>query len=199
MIEALARLDRELLLAMNQGWRSPAADAVMVWITGARHFLVPLALLWLGLLLFGGRRGRLIAAALLVTLLLTDPISVQLLKPLIQRVRPCFAVEGVQALVAQPRSPSFPSSHAANSFGAATVLFAAQRRWGLLGFVIAGVVSFSRVYVGVHYPSDVVGGAVLGAGCGALVWHVLTALERGWRARRAARRAPELERAGDSR
>jgi undecaprenyl-diphosphatase len=195
VIETLAHLDHALLLAVNPGWRSPAADAFFVWITHGRHFLVPLALFWLGLLLFGGRRGRLIAAALLVTVLLTDPISVQLIKPLVHRVRPCFAVEGVQALVSQPRSPSFPSSHAANSFGAATVLLAAWRRWGWLGFVIAGAVSFSRVYVGVHYPSDLVGGAVLGVGCGALVWHALAALERWWR----ARRAPELERGDDSR
>jgi undecaprenyl-diphosphatase len=199
VIEALARLDRAILLAIHQGWRSPAADAFFIWITHGRHFVVPLALLGLGLVFLDGRRGRRIAVALLVTVLLTDPISVQLLKPLVHRVRPCFSVEGVQALISQPRSPSFPSSHAANSFGAATVLFAARRRWWALGFLVAGAVSLSRVYVGVHYPSDLVGGAVLGVGCGALAWRVLTALERWWQARGAAPRAAELERGDDSR
>ena len=184
MIETLARLDVELLRAMQQGWRSPAADAFFIWITHGRHFVLPLALLAVALLIFGGRRGRLVVAALLVTVLLTDPISVQLLKPLVHRVRPCFAVEGIQALISQPHSPSFPSSHAANSFGAATVCFAAERRWGWGALLVAGFVSLSRVYVGVHYPSDVAGGAALGVACGLLVWHGLSALERAWRARR---------------
>lgn len=195
MIDTLARLDIGVLLAIHQGWRTPAGDAFFVWITHGRHFLLPLALFWLGLVLLGGRRGRLLAVALVFTVLLTDPISVQVIKPLVHRVRPCFSVEGVQALIGQPHSPSFPSSHAANSFGAATVLFAAQRRWWALGFLVAAAVSFSRIYVGVHYPSDVLGGAALGIGCGVLVWRVVATLEQRWR----ARRAPELERSGDSR
>lgn len=199
MLDALARLDTAVLLAVHRGWRSPAGDAFFLWITQARHFLIPLVVLWLGFIVLGGRRGRWIAAALVVTLLLTDPISVQILKPLVDRVRPCFTVDGVQALLPQPRSPSFPSSHAANSFGAATVLFAARRRWWAIGFLVAGAVSLSRVYTGVHYPSDVLGGAVLGVACGALVWRVAAALDRRGRRSAASSNAPELERANGPR
>jgi undecaprenyl-diphosphatase len=178
MIQALAHLDTALLLAINHGWRSGAGDAFFTWITQARHFLAPLVLLWLGFIVRGGRRGRILAAALLVTLILTDTVGGALLKPLVHRVRPCFAVEGVQALLPQARSGSFPSNHAANTFGAATVLFAARRGWWALGFVVAAAVAFSRVYVGVHYPSDVLGGAAIGIGFGLLVWRAAAEVER---------------------
>jgi undecaprenyl-diphosphatase len=194
MIGALAHLDRALLLAIHQGWRSPAGDALFTWITQSRHFLVPLLLLWLGFIVLGGRRGRVLAAALLVTLILTDAIGGAILKPLVHRVRPCFTVEGVQALLPQARSASFPSNHAANTFGAATVLFAAGRGWWALGFVVAAAVALSRVYVGVHYPSDVLGGAAIGVGVGLLVWRAAAALEQRYGGRRSLSAAPNRDR-----
>jgi undecaprenyl-diphosphatase len=178
VIAALAGLDRAVLLAVHHGWRTPAGDAFFLWITQARHFMLPLIALWLGFIVLGGRRGRYLAAALLLALLLTDAICGLVIKPLFHRVRPCFAVEGVTALLPQIRSASFPSNHAANTFGAATVLFAARRRWWALGFLGALAVAVSRVYVGVHYPSDVLAGAAIGSGLGLLAWRAVAAVER---------------------
>jgi undecaprenyl-diphosphatase len=178
VIAWLAGLDRAILLAIHHGWRTPAGDAFFVWITQSRHFLVPLVALWLGFVVFGGRRGRYLAAALLLSLLLTDAICGLVIKPLVHRVRPCFAVEGVTSLLPQIRSASFPSNHAANTFGAATVFFAARGRWWALGFLVAAAVGVSRIYVGVHYPSDVLAGAVIGSGLGLLAWRIVAAIER---------------------
>ncbi len=172
-MEFLRSIDQTLLLWIHQGWRCGFGDVVFVWITNSRNFLVPLGVAYVALLIWGGRRGRAVALALAVALLLTDQLSSQVLKPWIGRVRPCFAVEGVQALLPQSRSSSFPSGHAANTFGAATVLFLAQRRLWSLGFVVALLVGLSRVYVGVHYPSDVLGGAVLGVLCGTVAWKLI--------------------------
>jgi undecaprenyl-diphosphatase len=194
MIQALAHLDRALLLAINHGWSCRAGDVFFTWITQARHFLAPLILLWLGFIVLGGRRGRILAAALLVTLILTDMVGGVILKPLLHRVRPCFAVEGVRALLPQARSGSFPSNHAANTFGAATVLFAARRGWWALGFLVAAAVALSRVYVGVHYPSDVLGGAAIGVGFGLLVWRAAAALERRYGGRRSLSAAANRDR-----
>ena len=84
------------------------------------------------------------------------------LKALTNRDRPPLRYAEPKALVSVPHDGSFPSGHAATSFAAATILaFAFPRLWPLL-FTLAAAIAFSRVYVGVHYPLDVVAGAVLG-------------------------------------
>jgi undecaprenyl-diphosphatase len=84
------------------------------------------------------------------------------LKAVIDVQRPSSRYASPKTLVAAPHDHSFPSGHAATSFAAATVLTAFAPRWGAVWFVLALAIGFSRVYVGVHYPLDVVGGATLG-------------------------------------
>ncbi len=176
MLDSLQRIDEAILLWIHQGWSTPWADRFFVWITDADHFVIPLGIVWLALLIFGGRQGRILALMLAITLLLTDQISSHLIKPWVGRVRPCFAVEGVNAFFPQARSASFPSSHATNIFGAAVVFALSERpRWiWVPAYVVALLVSLSRVYVGVHYPLDVMAGALLGLGLGTVVFLVTT-------------------------
>jgi undecaprenyl-diphosphatase len=96
---------------------------------------------------------------------LAAQLSTDLLKALIHRDRP-----HVHTLVAEPHSHSFPSGHAASSFACAVVLasFAPRLRWPL--YALAALIAFSRAYVGVHFPLDVIGGAALGSLLG---WAVL--------------------------
>jgi undecaprenyl-diphosphatase len=94
-----------------------------------------------------------------------------LLKDLFERVRPALADPPIEALVATPNSPSFPSGHAATAFAAAIAVgaFYPRLRWPLLG--LAAVVGLSRIYLGVHYWLDVLAGTALGIGVGlAVVW-----------------------------
>jgi undecaprenyl-diphosphatase len=107
------------------------------------------------------------------------------LKSLINRPRPPLRYPEPKTLVPLPHDASFPSGHAATSFAAATMLSFAFPRLAPLLYVLAAAVAFSRVYVGVHYPLDVVGGAALGV----VIAVVLELLVRRSARRRLTRRS----------
>ena len=111
-----------------------------------------LALLW---------RRYAIVVFTVVAVAVSDWASIGL-KGLFDRDRPPVRYASPDALVPVPRDASFPSGHAATSFAAATVLAFARPRWAPAFYLLAAAIAFSRVYVGVHYPLDVVGGAALG-------------------------------------
>jgi undecaprenyl-diphosphatase len=121
----------------------------------------------------------LILAALVI--LLTDTISAQVIKPLVGRLRPCNDPgfkDSVRLLVHCGSGFSFLSSHATNHFGLAILFIQYFRKWfsskwlTIVFLLWAVSIAFSQVYVGVHYPFDVICGALLGMGLAYLVWHV---------------------------
>ena len=99
---------------------------------------------------------------LLAALLIVLVVCNLTLKPLVDRTRP-FAANGFEGLlIAAPTDPSFPSGHTASSFAAAAAWFRRDKRWGSAALVLAALIAFSRLYLYVHYPSDVLAGAALG-------------------------------------
>ena len=102
---------------------------------------------------------------MLVSLLVTFLIGEIGLKNLIMRERPLVADPTVQQLIPPPSGSSFPSGHTASSFTAAWILWKADRKFGAAGLALAVCIGFSRLYLFVHYPTDVLGGAVLGIAC----------------------------------
>ena len=130
-------------------------------------------LLALGILVLS-RRQKATGFQVLLALLLSLIICNLILKNGVGRIRPFALNEAVELLIPPPGDPSFPSGHTSASFAAATVLLLTrwQGRWAAL--VLAGLIAFSRLYLYVHFPTDVLGGLVAGVLCGVLavtIWN----------------------------
>lgn len=172
MLDFFQSLDRTLFYFGNRSLQNPLFDVVMPFITDLNKnifAIIVVGILWILLIVKGGKNGRLAAILLLPAVALSDQINSSFLKFLIERPRPCSALPNVHLLVGCGSGYSFPSSHAVNNFACAILLSYFLPRWTWAFFTFAAVVSYSRIYVGVHYPADVLAGAIVGLLCGALV------------------------------
>ena len=124
--------------------------------------------LWLivGIVLLFFKRTRKTGAAVLVSYIGVLLFGELLLKHVVTRMRPCQIDQTFAMLVERPTSSSFPSTHSAFAFGTAMAIFMNQRRAGVLMFIVATLVAFSRLYLFVHFPTDVLCGIVLGIAVG---------------------------------
>ncbi|MBN1466137.1 phosphatase PAP2 family protein, partial [candidate division KSB1 bacterium] len=122
ILDFMQRIDTSLFFFINDDLANPFLDWLMPMITTQQNWY-PFFLIIIGMLLWkGGRQGRIVVLLLIPLIVLSDQISSSILKPLFDRVRPCQAFEAlgrVNMLIGLKTSPSFPSSHAANSFAAA--------------------------------------------------------------------------------
>lgn len=187
MLDVLVSVDRDLFAFLNQDIQNWFLDVVLPFLTDIHRKPVGIALLvllWLLLLTKGGRAGRIAALLLIPTIALADQLNSSLLKFIIDRPRPCHELANVHLLVGCGSGYSFPSSHAVNNFAAALVLSYFLPRWTWAFLSYAGVIAFSRVYVGVHYPSDVVAGAMVGVAVGFLVLTAFRQTEEWWHRKR---------------
>jgi len=180
MSQVIYRWDAWLFHLLNGAWTNSVFDVVMPFVTDLNKqpwMLAAVGALIVWALWRGGTRGRQAVAVLVLTILVMDQFNSFVLKDLFLRPRPCQELTDVRLLVSCGGGKAFPSSHAVNTFAGALVLgfFYPRASWYLLGY--AFLVAYSRVYVGVHYPLDVIGGAIIGlAGAAFLLW----SLGRAW-------------------
>ena len=177
MVNWLVAIDTQLFLFLN-GLHTPFLDPIMVFFSGKITWL-PLYLIIIFFMYkqFGWRLlWPLLGVALIVVL--ADQTSVHLFKNVFERLRPCHNPD-IKKMVHLAASRcggkfGFVSSHAANTFGVATFLaLLFKRRWFTVSIILwAAIVSYSRVYLGVHYPGDVLAGGLLGYICGLAVWNL---------------------------
>ena len=121
------------------------------------------------------RRGGWLLTTALVFCLLVGNLT---LKPLIARIRPFDVNTLVTLLIAPPTDYSFPSGHSMASFAAATALWHTDRRLGIPAYILAALIAFSRLYLYVHYPTDVLGGIVIGLLLGNLAIYLFTRFDK---------------------
>jgi len=182
-METLAHYDRELFYAINHGFNHPLLDPVMWFITS-------LGLGWVQLLLLAAVSGylawrrvdysvmRVVIAPGVVAFLGSGTLA-QVVKRMVPRLRPSNLPDALVAPDERIFHNSFPSGHTTTAFALAFWVFLLTYRtryqgWGYGALLLAGLVGLSRVYRGVHYPSDVLAGAAIGVVWGALVYLTLS-------------------------
>jgi len=173
------------ILDWIQTLHAPVLDQLMVTVSTIGN----LGLVWivLGCVLLFSKRYRLVGIGVIVAVALAGIATELVLKPLIMRPRPCDVNTAVTLLVSHPHGSSFPSGHTCGAFAAfGALLFARKPRIPRSLTIAAGIlaicIAFSRLYLYVHYPSDVLGGIVLGLALGWLAIKIVTAIQRktGW-------------------
>ena len=163
LIELFKTIDFELLIILNQKISNSLFDLIMPIITNEDYWVIPILCLIIYLLFFGQKKGKIVLFLLIISLGINDYICASIIKPTIARLRPSHEfLEYINLLVPKGGKWSMPSNHASNMFVLATIISSFYSKTKAAIFLIAILVSFSRVYVGVHYPLDVIVGASIG-------------------------------------
>jgi undecaprenyl-diphosphatase len=177
-------LDVRVFRVLNGGARNSVFDAAMPFLTDFDKWRVGVILVWCALVLFGGARGRWAAFVLIPVIAASDQLASSVMKPIFERLRPCELLGNVHVWLedggwittpaevtrSYKNSFSFPSSHATNITASMLFLGLVWRRWLAPFLAVAILVSYSRIYTGVHWPSDVLAGMLVGAAIAAIAY-----------------------------
>ncbi len=164
LLDIIQAFDFDILLEISKNMRGGLSDNAWSFIS----LLGDHGVLWISLavILLIFRKTRRAGGAILIALLFAFLLGNVLIKNLVMRPRPYVTYPELTALLDPGDKWSFPSAHAFTAFASATALSVFHKKSSLLAFIIAGLIAFSRLYACVHYPTDVLAGALLGILCG---------------------------------
>ena len=153
-------MEMSILYAI-QSLRTEFLDVAMVFISRLGNS----GKIWIiiGLIMVCFRKYRKAGLAIIIALIFCLVTGNGVLKNVIGRSRPCWIDDGVKLLINTPKDYSFPSGHTFSSFAAAISIIYFHKREGIIAIILAVLIAFSRLYLFVHYPSDILGGIILGS------------------------------------
>lgn len=180
MIESILEIDKFIFSIINGQWYNGFLDQLLPFIRN-KYFWIPLYIFIISFVLLNFRKkGLWILLGLIIVVVLSDQISSSIIKPYFDRLRPCndpSLLDSVRLLVNCGGGKSFTSSHATNHFAVATFLGFVSRPYfyvvSILLLLWAAAISYAQVYVGVHFPLDIVCGGMLGIGIGFIIYRLM--------------------------
>ena len=162
-------MEFEILYAINN-LHNPVLDKIMIGITSLGNA----GIFWIAVAIFliCIKKTRKCGILMLISMAFGLILGNGVLKNLVTRERPCWIDENIPLLIPNPHDYSFPSGHTLASFEAAVMIFLHNKKWGIISLVVAILIAFSRMYLFVHFPTDILGGAALGTLISILVYEV---------------------------
>jgi undecaprenyl-diphosphatase len=154
-------MEGQILLYIQENLRSPLLDPIMLFITTLGNG----GMLWIAitLILIAIKKTRMIGISCAIALLLQVTLINGLIKNIVGRIRPYEVIDGLNCLVGIQKDPSFPSGHTSSSFAVSYIIFRKMpKKFGIPALIMAVLIAWSRLYVGVHYPTDVLAGIIFG-------------------------------------
>ncbi len=164
MLQWIQNIDNQVVFFIQANWHRPILDGIMPFISR----IGDLGMIWIAIavILFFIPKYKKYGVMVVLGVLLAALSGELILKHLVERVRPCNLYPWVSMLIPRPQDFSFPSGHTSASFAAMTVIWRANKKFGIAAFLLALLIASSRLYLFVHYPTDILAGAVLGFLCG---------------------------------
>lgn len=148
------------ILYLIQNMHNDILDNIMVFFTSLGN----MGLIWLIItaILLINKKHRKCGILLIISLVLSYAIGIIFLKNIIGRPRPCWIDKSIDLLIKVPKDYSFPSGHTLISFVSAETIYLYNKKFGIYSFILAILISFSRMYLFVHFPTDILAGIILG-------------------------------------
>lgn len=162
MFEFFHSIDLNLFYFFNHSLSNLILDKFFSIITNVNNWMITYVILLSLTWKYGGSRGKISVIVVLFMITLTDQMNHKIIKEYFERLRPCNALADVITPLGCSGTYSFPSNHAFNNFAAASFFSFLFPKFRLILFITASLIAISRVYLGLHYPSDIFAGAMLG-------------------------------------
>ena len=166
MIDFFYSIDLAIFYLFNHSISTPLFDKFFSILTNVNNWYIAYVILLVLVFTKGGKRGKIAVIMVILLIVVTDQLGHKVIKEIFQRIRPCNALSDVVAPLGCNGTYSFPSNHALNNFAAAMFFGKLFPKFKWILFVTASLIALSRVYLGLHYPSDIIGGAIIGLAFG---------------------------------